>query len=93
MLALALTLLLTAHPGSLSPGHELDPRGPDAPLEAPPEARAPCGGREGWVGDGEDGRDPPPCEAPDADLDDDPAGLHEPDWLRTSEDGEEDELR
>jgi hypothetical protein len=84
MLALALTVLIALGSGRLSPTLDPDPgsdQGPGLPKEA-------CGGRQGWVGDGEEGRDPPPCEEPDADGGDDPAGLHEPDWLQSGEDGD-----
>ena len=91
MLALTFTALLLLGRASLSPELELELDRPGALLPPRVEPKDPCGGREGWVGDGEDGRDPPPCEGPDADGGDDPAGLHEPDWLRTGEGGDDEE--
>jgi hypothetical protein len=84
MLAVTVITLLALAAGSLSP--DLDPDRPEMVLEPPADRKDPCGGRNGWVGDGEDGRDPPACEGPDSDGDLDAAGLRAPDWLRGGED-------
>ena len=85
MLALALITLLALGSEPHSPPLDPDPLGSDPPM-LPKE---PCGGRQGWVGDGEDGRDAPPCDERDADAEADPAGLHEPDWLHDGDEGDD----
>jgi hypothetical protein len=84
MLVAALSLLLAATPGSFSLD---DPSRPEALVDPPLlERRDPCEGREGWVGDGEDGRASPTCGGPDADADADPAGLEGQDGRWREED-------
>jgi hypothetical protein len=85
MWIVALLSLLAATPGHLAP--EPDPRSPGAELDRPADPRDPCD-REGWVGDGAGGRDPPAC---DGDSDGADAGLEASGWLGRDEDGDDED--
>jgi hypothetical protein len=89
VLDLTLAALVAFARGSLSP--DPDPAWSGALVEPAPEPdrRDPCGGWEGWVGDGDDGRDPPACDDRGPEAEAEREGLHAPDWLRREEDGED----
>jgi hypothetical protein len=72
---IAVTAALIFGPTPSARADPPEPRELLAPADraAPGEDREPCG-PAGWVGDGENGRDPPGCDA-DADLDDRAASL------------------
>ncbi len=84
MWIVALLSLAVALTGQLAP--EPDPLRPGARGDRSSDPRDPCG-REGWVGDGEGGRDPPPCD----DGDGADAALEPPGWRWRDEDAEDED--
>lgn len=84
MWIVTLLSLLVATPGDLAPDPEPLWRG--AGIDRSADPRDPCG--EGWVGDGEGGRDPPACDGAGDGAD---AGPWTSGFVPRDEDGDDDD--